>query len=57
MNIVRSSFIFMLNVEKNTCNSDTHYTHQEVSGRGHGDFVMEEFITVVTVGVTAGNCL
>lgn len=57
MNIVRSSFIFMLNVEKNTCNSDANYTHQEVSGRGHGDFVMEEFITVVTVGVTEGNCL
>lgn len=57
MNIVRSSFIFMLNVEKNTCNSDANYTHQEVSGRGHGDFVVKEFITVVTMGVTAGNCL
>ena len=48
--------IFEKNKDK-LLNSDTQYTHQEVSGRGHGDFVMEEFITVVTVGVTARNCL
>lgn len=57
MNIVRFFFIFMLNVEKNICNLDVNYIYQEVSGRGYGDFVMEEFIIVVIVGVIAGNCL